>query len=68
MRLLRGLAWRNGWPPPGRFRPARINGYPGILLEDDDGAQTIAFEPGDDGRLTAIYIVRNPDKLRHAKS
>ena len=48
----------------GRIRPARINGYPGVVLEDDDGVQTIAFEPGEDGRLAAIYIVRNPDKLR----
>jgi len=64
--LLKGLAWRKSWPPPGRVRPARINGYPGVVLEDDDGAQTIAFEPDEDGRLAAIYIVRNPDKLRHA--
>jgi RNA polymerase sigma-70 factor (ECF subfamily) len=62
--LLKGLAWRNGWPPPGRFRPTRINGHPGIVLEDDGGAQMIAFEPGEDGRLVAVYIVRNLDKLR----
>ena len=62
--LIKGLAWRQAWPPPGRIRPARINGYPGVVLEDDDGVQTIAFEPGEDGRLAAIYIVRNPDKLR----
>jgi RNA polymerase sigma-70 factor (ECF subfamily) len=62
--LLRGLAWRQGWPPPGAIRPARINGYPGVVLEDNEGSQTIAFEPGEDGRLAAIYIVRNPDKLR----
>ena len=61
--LIRGLAWRKGWPPPGSLRPARINGYPGVVLEDDEGAQTVAFEPGEDGRLAAIYIVRNPDKL-----
>ena len=64
LRLMTGLAWRKGAPPAGRFRPARINGYPGLVMEDDGGAQTIAFEPDEDGRLIAIYIVRNPDKLR----
>ena len=64
MALIRGLAWRTGWPPPGRIRPARINGYPGVVVVDDEGSQTIAFEPGEDGLLAAIYIVRNPDKLR----
>ncbi len=68
LRLLAGLAWRQSWPPFDRFRPARINGYPGLVLEDDEGAQTIAFQPGEDGRLIAIYIVRNPDKLRRAAS
>ncbi len=64
--LMKGLAWRKGWPPTGRPRPARINGYPGLVLEDEDGARIIAFEPGEDGGLVAIYIVRNPDKLRRA--
>jgi RNA polymerase sigma-70 factor (ECF subfamily) len=42
-----------------------INGLPGfVTLEKDDTLQTTAFEI-DDGKIVAIYITRNPDKLRH---
>lgn len=65
--LLSRLAWRAGsdqvWPLS--FRAVRINGYPGVILEQDDGFMTIAFQPGDDGKLAAVYLVRNPDKLSH---
>jgi hypothetical protein len=33
-------------------------------MDGPDGAQTIAFEIAEDGLIDAIYIVRNPDKLR----
>ena len=49
----------------GQMRLARINGDFGIVLQADDEVLTIAFEPGKDGRLAAIYMVRNPDKLGH---
>jgi len=62
--FLKGLAWRRPWPPEGRIRPARINGYPGVILEEPDGVQTLSFEPSEDGRIGAIYIVRNPEKLK----
>jgi RNA polymerase sigma-70 factor, ECF subfamily len=42
-----------------------INGLPGfIMIERGDILQTTALEI-EDGRVVAIYIVRNPDKLRH---
>jgi RNA polymerase sigma-70 factor (ECF subfamily) len=63
--LLKGLASRGGWPPLGDIRPARINGYPGAILRAADGYATLAFQPGPDGRLEAIYLTRNPDKLGH---
>lgn len=50
-----------GEPSPARF--VRINGSPGVLYRSGDGnlnAVTMAFEGG---KLKAIYIVRNPDKL-----
>jgi len=44
---------------------AHINGLPGFLIETADGLlQTNAFEIRD-GRIAAIYSVRNPDKLKH---
>jgi RNA polymerase sigma-70 factor, ECF subfamily len=45
------------------YRPAVINGEPGLLRYVDgmlESAQTFAF---DGGRIAAIYSVRNPDKL-----
>jgi RNA polymerase sigma-70 factor (ECF subfamily) len=41
-----------------------INGLPGFVTTEEDGAQTTALEIAD-GRIAAIYIMRNPDKLRH---
>ena len=62
--LLRGLSTRAAWPPPGAIRPVRINGALGVVIDGPDGASTIAFEPGEGGLIGAIYIVRNPDKLK----
>jgi RNA polymerase sigma-70 factor, ECF subfamily len=46
-------------------RIALINGLPGFVSrEADDQIQTTALEI-EDGVITAIYVVRNPDKLRH---
>jgi RNA polymerase sigma-70 factor (ECF subfamily) len=42
-----------------------VNGLPGfITMERGDILQTTALEI-DDGRVVGIYVVRNPDKLRH---
>ncbi len=63
--LIGGLIWRGALPMQGRMRLARINCDFGVVLEAEDGVLTIAFEPGADGKLAAIYMVRNPDKLGH---
>jgi RNA polymerase sigma-70 factor (ECF subfamily) len=63
--LLEGLAWRNGLVWPLSFRAVRINGYPGVILEREDGPMTVAFQPGEGGKLAGVYMVRNPDKLGH---
>jgi RNA polymerase sigma-70 factor (ECF subfamily) len=46
---------------------ASINGLPGFLVHAEDGPQTTAFDVDGD-RIVALYIVRNPDKLRHLVS
>ncbi|MEZ2333697.1 sigma-70 family RNA polymerase sigma factor [Mesorhizobium sp. RCC_202] len=47
------------------IRLAFINGLPGfVTLEADGELQTTALDI-EDGRITAIYVMRNPDKLRH---
>jgi RNA polymerase sigma-70 factor (ECF subfamily) len=44
-------------------RYATINGLPGFVTREADGLlQTTALQI-EDGRVTAIYVVRNPDKL-----
>ncbi|KVR58384.1 sigma-70 family RNA polymerase sigma factor [Burkholderia ubonensis] len=46
-------------------RAGFINGLPGfVTLEADGELQTTALEI-QDGKVAAIYVVRNPDKLRH---
>ena len=51
----------------GRSRIVRygfINGLPGFVSIEQGAMQTTALEIRD-GRIAAIYVVRNPDKLRH---
>jgi RNA polymerase sigma-70 factor (ECF subfamily) len=46
-------------------RAGFVNGLPGLVtLEADGELQTTALDI-EDGKITAIYVVRNPDKLRH---
>ncbi len=50
---------------PRVIREVRINGLAGYVTRHADGTlQTTAFEI-EDGLITAIHVVRNPDKLSH---
>jgi RNA polymerase sigma-70 factor (ECF subfamily) len=56
-----GAWWRDDFT----VRFAAINGLPGIIVDGSDGpVQTAAFEIKG-GLVRALYVVRNPDKLRH---
>jgi len=47
------------------LRYALINGLPGfVTVEEGATLQTTAFEIKD-GKISTIYVTRNPDKLRH---
>jgi RNA polymerase sigma-70 factor (ECF subfamily) len=53
-----------------RYRTAVVNGLPGYVLYTQDGAplQAVALSPAGEkspGRLQAVYIIRNPQKLQH---
>jgi RNA polymerase sigma-70 factor (ECF subfamily) len=49
-------------------RYAQINGLPGFVsLEADGLLQTTALDIRD-GRIVGIYVMRNPDKLRHLEA
>ena len=66
LRLFRGLARKAAYRPR-LLRVVMIDGLPGFVSIDRGAAlQTTALEVRD-GKITAIYIVRNPDKLRHIK-
>jgi RNA polymerase sigma-70 factor (ECF subfamily) len=67
MRFFEGIARKNGALAQARYRPAMVNGMAGFVIEEaDKSVGTLAIEPRD-GKIGAIYIVRNPDKLRHVK-
>jgi len=67
LRFLDGVSRKNWGLATLEVRDATINGLPGFVLRSEDGAiDTMAFE-SHDGRITAIYITRNPDKLRHVQ-
>ena len=67
LRLIRGLAWREEVAaiPPPEVRAATINGAPGLILRRADGPTTLVVQPDSEGRIAALYLVRNPEKLRH---
>src|SRR5262245_36691502 len=53
------------WREDFTMRFAIVNGLPGLIVEAPEGVvQTAAFEI-EGGVLRAMYVVRNPDKLRH---
>ena len=63
-RFLVGAA-RKGWRADFTLRFATINDLPGVIVDAPEGpVQTSAFEIDGDV-IRAVYVVRNPDKLRH---
>jgi RNA polymerase sigma-70 factor, ECF subfamily len=53
---------------PMQVRATTVDGLPGlVVVQDGEVMHTMAFEI-DDGKITAIYVVRNPDKLRHVSA
>jgi RNA polymerase sigma-70 factor, ECF subfamily len=63
-RFLIGAAHK-GWREDFTVRLATINSLPGVIVTGPQGlVQTAGFEVEGDA-IRALYIVRNPDKLRH---
>ena len=46
-------------------RAGFINGLPGFVTVEADGELQVTALDIEDGKVAAIYVVRNPDKLRH---
>jgi RNA polymerase sigma-70 factor, ECF subfamily len=67
LRFLAGITRKNPALSSMQARPATVNGLAGFVLREEDGAiDTLAFEH-DGNRIVAIYVVRNPEKLRHVR-
>ncbi|MBN9889337.1 RNA polymerase sigma factor SigJ [Salipiger abyssi] len=63
--LFAGLARKAAFPPPPVPSLYRINGAPGFVTREPGNVlQTTAIGIRGD-RIVAVWIVRNPDKLRH---
>ena len=64
-RLLAALSDKAGWRTAEVLSETLIDGLPGqVSMEDDAQLQTLAVEI-DGGKVRAIYVTRNPDKLGH---
>jgi RNA polymerase sigma-70 factor, ECF subfamily len=48
----------------GSARIVDVNGMPGLVVKGADGVTGVVAFTVDDGRITAVDIVRNPEKLR----
>jgi RNA polymerase sigma-70 factor (ECF subfamily) len=47
--------------------PVQINGGPALIIRIDDEIDSVVAARIDDGRITGLYIVRNPEKLSHVQ-
>ena len=60
-----GVYWSLEHQHPGqvRYRPATINGEPGLLRYVDGKIESAQSFIVDAGRIVAVFVMRNPDKL-----
>lgn len=66
-KLLLGLKNLEGWRRVVRMEFVMLNGMPGNVTFTADGIQDVAAFDIRDGRIAAMYVVRNPEKLEAVK-
>jgi RNA polymerase sigma-70 factor (TIGR02957 family) len=49
----------------GSLQPAQVNGYPALIFRVDGEIDTVIAVRIDDGLITGLYALRNPEKLSH---
>ncbi|MFE9093956.1 RNA polymerase sigma-70 factor [Streptomyces sp. NPDC007264] len=49
------------------LRTAQVNGHPALMLRLDGALDTVVAVHVDDGLITGLYAVRNPEKLSHMR-
>jgi RNA polymerase sigma-70 factor (ECF subfamily) len=52
-------------PPSVSLHPAQVNGQPALVVRLDGMLDTVIGVRVDDGLITELYAVRNPEKLSH---
>ena len=64
-RVARLLAIGLGTIDAASLQPAQVNGYPALILRLNGEIDTVIAVRIDDGRITGLYAMRNPEKLSH---
>nr|WP_246033417.1 RNA polymerase sigma-70 factor [Streptomyces hundungensis] len=61
--LIAGLART----PAASLRPTRVNGHPALVLHLDGEVDTVVAVRIEEGRISELYAVRNPEKLSYMR-
>jgi RNA polymerase sigma-70 factor, ECF subfamily len=64
-RFITGIKRTSDWQEPSAVVPRRVNQLPGLLIRYDSGDLAVAAIELRDGLIAGIYLMNNPDKLRH---
>ena len=51
--------------PAASLQTAQVNGYPALIIRLNGQIDTVVAARIDDGLITGLYVVRNPQKLSH---
>lgn len=65
-----GLYWavENAFPDRVFYKMARVNGEPGLIRYIDGKVESVQSFCIDEGQISRIYVVRNPEKLQSIPS
>ncbi|MQY03614.1 RNA polymerase sigma-70 factor [Actinomadura macrotermitis] len=64
-----GVPYAGVEPADMRYRRAVVNGEPALVVDGPDGPIiTVSVDVDDAGRIAAIHLVSNPDKLRAVRT
>ena len=64
-KVSRVLAAALGRLAAASLEPVQVNGYPALIVRFDGELDTVMALRVDDGLITGVYAVRNPEKLSH---
>jgi len=51
--------------PAASLQAAQVNGYPALIIRLNGQIDTVVAVSMDNGLITGLYAVRNPQKLSH---